>query len=63
MLVNTEKVSEEEIKYNLNNDDTIKQVSKDIKDGIGEAVGINKCNCHIVCSHTKYINLCVMLLH
>ena len=42
MLVNTEKVSEEEVKYNLNNDGTIKQVSKDIKDGIGEAVGINK---------------------
>jgi len=42
MLVNTESVSEEEVKYNLNNNGTIKQVSKNIKDGIGEAVGINK---------------------
>ena len=42
MLVNTESVSDEEVKYNLNNDGSIKQVSKDINDGIGEAVGINK---------------------
>jgi len=42
MLVNTESVSDEEIKYNLNNNGTIKQVSKTINDGIGEAVGINK---------------------
>ena len=42
MLVNTESVSEEEVKYNLKSDGSIKQVSKEINDGIGEAVGINK---------------------
>tara|TARA_B100000686_G_scaffold141633_1_gene149107 strand:+ start:1095 stop:1766 length:672 start_codon:yes stop_codon:yes gene_type:complete len=49
MLVNTSSVSEEEVKYNLNDNGTIKQVSKEIKDGIGEAVGINKIS-------KKYIN-------
>ena len=49
MLVNTNSVEEEEIKYNLNDDGTIRQVSKNIKDGIGEAVGINKIS-------KKYIN-------
>tara|TARA_B110000196_G_scaffold314072_1_gene321720 strand:- start:602 stop:1273 length:672 start_codon:yes stop_codon:yes gene_type:complete len=42
MLVNTNSVSEEEVKYNLNKDGSIKQVSKNINDGLGEAVGINK---------------------
>tara|TARA_Y100001960_G_C14697415_1_gene839725 strand:+ start:264 stop:935 length:672 start_codon:yes stop_codon:yes gene_type:complete len=42
MLVNTESVSDEEVKYSLNKNGTIKRVSKEIKDGIGEAVGINK---------------------
>ena len=42
MAVNTNAVQEEEVKYNLNNDGTIRQVSKIINDGLGEAVGINK---------------------
>ena len=42
MLVNSSSVADEEVKYNLKKDGTIKQVSKEIKDGIGEAVGINK---------------------
>ena len=42
MLVNSSSVAEEEVKYNLNKDGTIKQVSKEIIDGVGEAVGINK---------------------
>ena len=42
MLVNSDSVAEEEVKYNLNKDGTIKQVSKEITDGVGEAVGINK---------------------
>ena len=42
MLVNSDSVAEEEVKYNLNKDGTIKQVSKEIIDGVGEAVGINK---------------------
>ena len=42
MLVNTNSVYDEEVKYNLNEDGSIKQVSKIINDGLGEAVGINK---------------------
>ena len=42
MAVNTDSVAEEEVKYNTNNDGTIRQVSKIITDGLGEAVGINK---------------------
>jgi L-glutamine-phosphate cytidylyltransferase len=42
MLVNTNSVSEEEVKYNLKSNGTIKQVSKEINDGLGEAVGVNK---------------------
>ena len=42
MAVNSKPVSDEEVKYNLNDNGTIKQVSKVITDGLGEAVGINK---------------------
>ena len=42
MAVNTRSVSEEEVKYNINQDGSIRQVSKIIIDGLGEAVGINK---------------------
>jgi len=42
MLVNTNSVSDEEVKYNINDDGTINEVSKNIQDGLGEAVGINK---------------------
>jgi len=42
MAVNTDSVADEEVKYNTNNDGTIRQVSKIITDGLGEAVGINK---------------------
>jgi len=42
MAVNTDSVAEEEVKYNTNSDGTIRQVSKIITDGLGEAVGINK---------------------
>jgi len=42
MAVNTNSVDDEEVKYNINNNGTIKQVSKEISDGLGEAVGINK---------------------
>tara|TARA_B100001250_G_scaffold118213_1_gene100361 strand:- start:1246 stop:1917 length:672 start_codon:yes stop_codon:yes gene_type:complete len=58
MLVNTEKVSEEEVKYNLNNNDTIKQVSKDIKDGIGEAVGINKITKNYIKNYIEALKKC-----
>jgi len=42
MLVNTNSVGQEEVKYNINKDGTINEVSKRIQDGLGEAVGINK---------------------
>lgn len=42
MLVNCESVGEEEVKYSIKKDGSIDQVSKDIKNGLGEAVGINK---------------------
>ena len=42
MAVNTSSVAEEEVKYNINQDGSIRQVSKIIIDGLGEAVGINK---------------------
>lgn len=42
MLVNTLKVGAEEVKYTINNDGSINKVSKNINNGLGEAVGINK---------------------
>lgn len=40
-LVDTKKCSDEEIKYTLNNDGYIQELSKEVKEGNGEAVGIN----------------------
>ena len=71
MLVNTESVSDEEVKYNLNDDGSIKQVSKDINDGIGEAVGINKISKNYInqfiealkkCSNQDYFEYGIELL-
>ena len=42
MLVNTKSVKEEEIKYTIDTNGHINQVSKIVSDGIGEAIGINK---------------------
>ena len=48
MLVDQSVVGEEEVKYTLNEDGSIQQVSKVLKNGLGEAVGINKIiNSHI----------------
>ncbi len=41
VCVNTAKVGEEEIKYTLNKSGYIKELSKQVKNGIGEALGIN----------------------
>jgi choline kinase len=41
VVVNTAKVSEEEVKYTLSDDGCIKQLSKQVDNGLGEAVGIN----------------------
>jgi choline kinase len=39
--VNNEEVGEEEVKYTLDSDGYISEISKTIKNGLGEAVGIN----------------------
>ena len=39
--VNTSKVSDEEVKYTITREGFIKELSKTVVDGIGEAVGIN----------------------
>ena len=41
MSVNTAKVSDEEVKYTVTAEGYIDQLSKTVKGGIGEAVGIN----------------------
>ncbi|MGB4777843.1 NTP transferase domain-containing protein [Microbacterium sp.] len=41
VTVNTAKVSDEEVKYTVDADGYIKELSKTVKGGIGEAVGIN----------------------
>jgi choline kinase len=41
VMVNTDKVSDEEVKYTTSAEGYIKELSKTVKDGLGEAVGIN----------------------
>ena len=41
VCVNTQKVGDEEVKYTLDNQGFINELSKKVKNGIGEAVGIN----------------------
>ncbi len=41
VCVNTESVAEEEVKYTLDEDGYIRELSKQVVDGLGEAVGIN----------------------
>lgn len=41
MLVNSSKVGEEEVKYNLNSSGFIKEIAKTVSNPKGEAVGIN----------------------
>ncbi len=41
VTVNTAKVSDEEVKYTVTSEGFIKELSKTVKGGIGEAVGIN----------------------
>jgi choline kinase len=39
--VNNQEVGDEEVKYTLNSEDYIKEISKEVENGLGEAVGIN----------------------
>ncbi|MEW5817432.1 MAG: phosphocholine cytidylyltransferase family protein [Spirochaetota bacterium] len=41
VVVNTQKVSEEEVKYRLDSKGNVVEISKSIKNGAGEALGIN----------------------
>ncbi|TFD50545.1 phosphocholine cytidylyltransferase family protein [Cryobacterium frigoriphilum] len=41
VMVNTDKVSDEEVKYTMSTEGYIKELSKTVKGGLGEAVGIN----------------------
>lgn len=41
VCVNTASVAEEEVKYTLDGDGFVKELSKQVVDGLGEAVGIN----------------------
>ena len=41
VCVNTSAVAEEEVKYTVDSDGNIKELSKIVKNGLGEAVGIN----------------------
>jgi choline kinase len=41
VCVNTQKVGDEEVKYTLDGQGFINELSKKVKDGVGEAVGIN----------------------
>lgn len=41
VCVNTSKVGDEEVKYTVDKDGSIKNISKSVKNGLGEAVGIN----------------------
>lgn len=41
VTVNTSKVSDEEVKYTVDDDGCIKELSKTVRGGVGEAVGIN----------------------
>jgi len=41
VAVNTAKVSDEEVKYTIDAQGRIKELSKTVKGGVGEAVGIN----------------------
>ncbi len=41
VVVNTSKVSEEEVKYTLDSEGNILELSKQVEAGLGEAVGIN----------------------
>ena len=71
MLVNSESVGEEEVKYSTKKDGTIDKVSKHVKNALGEAVGINKIiSCHVKkfkaqleqCEDTDYFERGIELL-
>lgn len=70
MVVNVGKVAEEEVKYNCSSNGTILHVSKELTDGLGEAVGINRlqrkdlalfCRCLEQCQPKDYFEKAIEL--
>ena len=57
VAVNTSKVADEEIKYTLN-DDCINKLSKEVENGLGEAVGINFISSEYVDLFVKRLEEC-----
>ena len=57
VAVNTSKVAEEEVKYTVK-DECIKELSKEVKNGLGEAVGINFISANYVDLFIKRLEQC-----
>jgi L-glutamine-phosphate cytidylyltransferase len=57
--VNNEEVGEEEIKYTLDSDRYINEISKTVKNGLGEAVGINFVSSKDINFLIKRLEVCV----
>ena len=55
--VNTNSVGDEEVKYTLDKG-FVKELSKSVKNGIGEAVGINYINSNDISSFIKRLEVC-----
>jgi len=58
ICVNKERVSEEEVKYNLDETGNIKCLSKNVKEPLGEAVGINYINHEYLAEFKNCLKLC-----
>ena len=58
ICVNSEKVSEEEVKYSLDEIGNIKCLSKEVKEPLGEAVGINYINREYLAEFINCLKLC-----
>ncbi len=57
VAVNTSKVADEEVKYTLDND-YINKLSKTVKNGLGEAVGINFISSNDISNFIKRLEQC-----
>jgi choline kinase len=58
VCVNHSRVAEEEIKYTLDGNGNIKELSKSVQDGLGEAVGINFVAEHDRPTLIRYLEMC-----
>lgn len=58
VCVNNSAVGEEEVKYNLDSNNFIKEISKKVVDAKGEAVGINFISSNDIKTFIKYLEEC-----